>query len=46
MGGPPFSDDNAAMIAAAGAIAFQRGRRDSLFLDADPSLPLSEEGWL
>lgn len=45
---PPlaFCTDNAAMIAAAGALSFQRGRRDSLDLDAHPSLPLQEEGWL
>ncbi len=40
---PPLDlcTDNAAMIAAAGEAAFRAGRRDSLDLDADPSLPLA-----
>ena len=40
---PPLNlcTDNAAMIAAAGWAAFTAGRRDSLDLDADPSLPLA-----
>ncbi|MDY0406459.1 tRNA (adenosine(37)-N6)-threonylcarbamoyltransferase complex transferase subunit TsaD [Virgibacillus sp. 179-BFC.A HS] len=39
---PPikFCTDNAAMIAAAGTIAYQQGRRAGLDLNANPSLPL------
>ena len=39
---PPIalSTDNAAMIAAAGQVAFEQGRRGGWDLDADPHLPL------
>jgi N6-L-threonylcarbamoyladenine synthase len=39
---PPFdlTTDNAAMIAAAGYVAFRRGARGDLALNADPHLPL------
>jgi N6-L-threonylcarbamoyladenine synthase len=39
---PPIalSTDNAAMIGAAGQVAYERGRRAGLDLDADPHLPL------
>ncbi|WP_025026304.1 tRNA (adenosine(37)-N6)-threonylcarbamoyltransferase complex transferase subunit TsaD [Caldalkalibacillus mannanilyticus] len=40
---PPFSlcTDNAAMIAGAGYISFQKGRKDSMSLNAYPGLELS-----
>ena len=39
---PPIalSTDNAAMIGAAGQVAFEQGRRAGWDLDADPHLPL------
>ncbi|MEM7248986.1 MAG: tRNA (adenosine(37)-N6)-threonylcarbamoyltransferase complex transferase subunit TsaD [Acidobacteriota bacterium] len=37
---PRWSTDNAAMIAAAGALALESGRRDGLELAADPALVL------
>jgi N6-L-threonylcarbamoyladenine synthase len=40
---PPlrFCTDNAAMVAAAGWVAYAAGRRDGWDLDADPDLPLA-----
>jgi N6-L-threonylcarbamoyladenine synthase len=38
---PRWSTDNAAMIAAAGALALRAGRRDDLTLRADPALILA-----
>jgi N6-L-threonylcarbamoyladenine synthase len=38
---PRYCTDNAAMVAAAGWVAFAAGRRDGWDLDADPSLPLA-----
>jgi N6-L-threonylcarbamoyladenine synthase len=38
---PRYCTDNAAMIAAAGWVAFQAGRSDGWDLDADPNLPLA-----
>jgi N6-L-threonylcarbamoyladenine synthase len=39
---PALSTDNAAMIAAAGDVAFRRGVRGGLDLNAEPHLPLGE----
>jgi N6-L-threonylcarbamoyladenine synthase len=37
---PPLTTDNAAMIAAAGFVAFRRGVRGDLAMNAEPHLPL------
>jgi N6-L-threonylcarbamoyladenine synthase len=39
---PELSTDNAAMIAAAGDVAFRRGVRGGMDLNAEPHLPLGE----